>query len=158
MRFIVRSLKRKPPMPNYVYRWIVQAPNQWSTSYQWCSPTNTALTSSGCDLKTINRRWPKSLKATISKEKAAPIIVETSIASGSRALLYTSAQIVGTVNSENWTDKNGLVIRATPIDGTFQVPLPQALWEHFLYHVSHHVMTGNPGQCRMYDSIHREFF
>lgn len=65
---------------------------------------------------------------------------------------------LGTENVEYATDMVRLIVSVTPIGGSIQIIVPQALYHLFLYFLHQPVLADQPGQRKIYELSKREFY
>lgn len=103
--------------------------------------TPTALV----DKKTNNVNQPQSVQEIIYEQSTDDFC-------------KTAALSVGITGSQYSVDKSRFLIRQASIDGALQMVVPKSLQVQVL-HLSHHpVLSGHPGQRRMYHTLHHNYY
>lgn len=120
--------------------------SQSSCSSQDCSSTRTVCFE------------PQAVITTGFDDVELPTLDDFIPAQSRDAFCDEMKQLVGAPNFLFKRDKNGLFERQPPLDGCIQKLVPTSLRPTILYLAHYSILAGHPGECRMYDSLFREYY
>lgn len=86
-------------------------------------------------------------------EGKAPTIAELLQHRTADTYFKQAAQSIKTLNADYTVDRNGLIVRLVPFNGTTQILVTQTLQDGLPYLSRHPVMKDQRGQRQKYDSI-----
>lgn len=100
----------------------------------------------------------QSVTDTDVTNATSPILAEFITAHSADEFCQNFARRLDQAGTEFTLEKEGVLVRCTPIDGALQKPVPQSL-RHCLLNLSHDPsISGHPGQRCMYDTMRKDYF